>query len=173
LDGTRLRLGPVRIGRRARASATLCAADTFSATGDSASCAPAAPGTYVASTAATATSVCAPGTFQSLLAQTSCNAAPAGSFVAGAGAMNATLCAPGTYQPLVGQTACLSAQPGFYVATTGATTQTQCGVGTTSLSGATSCSSVGSVFINVIRQPTPQAIRDLVQGVLRLLLPRR
>jgi hypothetical protein len=87
--------------------------------------------------------------------------------------MNATLCAAGTYQALVGQTACLSAQPGFYVAATGATTQTQCGVGTTSLSGATSCSSLGSVLVNVIRQPTPQAIRDLVQGVIRLLTSRR
>lgn len=123
-----------------------CGVGTWSATGTE-PCTPAAPGSFVATEAATEANLCAVGSFQGLAGQSSCVLAPAGYFVSTVGAVAATACPAGKYQDQVGQSSCISAPIGFYVGTVGAVAATACPSGTTTLQeGATSEDSCVSVI---------------------------
>jgi hypothetical protein len=123
-----------------------CGVGTWSATGTE-PCTPAAPGSFVATEAATEANLCAVGSFQDQEGQSSCVLAPAGYFVSTVGAVAATACPAGKYQDQVGQSSCISAPIGFYVGTVGAVAATACPSGTTTLQeGATSEDSCVSVI---------------------------
>jgi hypothetical protein len=72
-----------------------CGVGTWSATGTE-PCTPAAPGSFVATEAATAATLCAAGSYQDQAGQSSCVLAPAGYFVSTVGAVAAMACPSGT-----------------------------------------------------------------------------
>ena len=104
------------------------------------SCTEAAPGHYVAESAATSQDACEPGYYQPESGQTSCLGADPG-HETNVEATAQMMCRTGYYQPLANQSNCLAADPGSYVDNVGSTTQTECSPGTYSANlAASSCS---------------------------------
>ena len=117
-----------------------CAPGEFQPLAGQGSCTEAAPGHYVAGSAATSQDACEPGYYQPESGQSSCFGADPG-HETNVEATAQMMCGTGYYQPLANQSNCLAADPGNYVDGMGSTAQAECGPGTYSANlAASSCS---------------------------------
>ena len=104
-------------------------------------CVQAAPGYYVPVSGATSQTPCALGTYQPNAGSISCISAEPGHYVDVTAAIMQIDCLPGSYQPNSGAISCILADASFYVPEPAAIEQFLCRRGTTSLPGATECTS--------------------------------
>ncbi|HET6822479.1 MAG TPA: PxKF domain-containing protein [Anaerolineales bacterium] len=104
-------------------------------------CVEADPGYYVPVSGATEQTPCALGTYQPNAGAVSCILADPGHYVDVTAAVMQIDCVPGSYQPNSGATSCILAEAGFFVPEPAMTEQYLCPRGTTSLPGATECTS--------------------------------
>ncbi|XP_078657439.1 uncharacterized protein LOC144903312 [Branchiostoma floridae x Branchiostoma belcheri] len=119
----------------------LCAAGTYSPSAGSTGCTRCPAGQISTASGATGCQRCPAGQHNPTAGSSSCQVCPAGRYSSSEGSASCQACAAGRYSSSPGSTGCPLCPVGQYSATTGSISCQTCAAGSTSVAGATGCTS--------------------------------